>query len=107
MSTETRCAVPGCPRTPGGRRTLCSTHRTRQWRHGDPHQKATPPDALAIDMAVANRSPLPGMRPAERRAAGVRLTELGLPANEIARIFQVDPRTVHRWRSQSRTRVAA
>jgi hypothetical protein len=42
---------------------MCPTHRTRQWRHGDPHQRTTQPDAIAIDSAVATRRALPGLRP--------------------------------------------
>jgi DNA-directed RNA polymerase specialized sigma24 family protein len=106
MSADRQCGIPGCIRTPRPYRPLCPTHRTRQWRHGDPHQKATRPDPIAIDAAVATRRALPGMRPAERRAAGLRLTALGLPADEIARIFEVDARTVYRWRSASRTQLA-
>ncbi|MFD3917353.1 helix-turn-helix domain-containing protein, partial [Streptomyces sp. NPDC058603] len=40
--------------------------------------------------------------PKERAAAGVQLTNLGLPASEIARIFAVTPRTVTRWRAAAR-----
>lgn len=42
------------------------------------------------------------MRLRERRAAGLTLTDHGLPAAEIARIFGVSPRTVTRWRARRR-----
>lgn len=107
MTSTRQCRIAGCPRIPRPHRGLCPTHRTRQWRHGNPHQEFTPADSIAIDAAVATRQALPGMRPGERRAAGLRLTALGLPAQEIARIFEVEPRTVYRWRSDSRLAQAA
>ncbi|MEU0370608.1 helix-turn-helix domain-containing protein [Streptomyces sp. NPDC006283] len=96
-----RCRITNCPRTPQDGRTLCDTHRGRLYRHGNPHQPHTPTDQHAIEAAVSNRRTLPGLRPAERRAAGLTLSALGLPASEIARIFSVTPRTVYRWRSQT------
>jgi len=95
------CRIPDCPRTPQDQRPLCNTHRSRRYRHGDPHQTHTPADEHAIEAAVSTRRTLPGLRPTERRAAGLQLTALGLPASEVARIFGVTKRTVYRWRSQT------
>lgn len=103
MTADRQCRIAECPRIARPSHSLCPTHRSRQWRHGDPHQRTTEPDSIAIDVAVSDRRALPGMRPAERREAGLRLTALGLPADEIARIFDVDARTVYRWRSYGRT----
>lgn len=94
-----QCTVAGCPREAAPRRVLCHTHHMRQWRNGDVHQKYAAPDLLAVDTAVRDRRRLPGMTPKERAEAGVRLTQLGLSASEIARIFAVTPRTVFRWRT--------
>jgi DNA-directed RNA polymerase specialized sigma24 family protein len=107
MIRDRECRVTGCPRSPRPGQSYCSTHRTRVWRYGDPHQSKAEPDGIAIEAAVSARRALPGMRPAERREAGLRLTRLGLPAEEIARIFDVEPRTVYRWRAQGRIAEAA
>lgn len=98
-----RCRITNCPRTPQAGRNLCDTHRSRLYHHGDPHPTHTPPAAIAIEAAVTTRRTLPGIRPTERRAAGLKLTALGLPASEIARIFGVTESTVYRWRSQTTT----
>lgn len=95
-----RCRITNCPRTPRVGRTLCNAHRSRLYRHGDPQRAHTPADEHAIEAAVGTRRSLPGIRPAERRAAGIKLTQLGLPASEVARIFGVTERTVYRWRSR-------
>jgi DNA-directed RNA polymerase specialized sigma24 family protein len=59
-------------------------------------------DLLAIETAVRNHRAPRGMKPRERQAAGLQLSQLGLSASEIARIFGVTARTVHRWRARSR-----
>lgn len=94
-----RCRIPGCDSDAVRHRTLCSIHRGRAYRHGNPLQDRALPDPFVVDSAVRERRPLPGMRRRERTAAGIALTGLGLPAAEIARIFTVTPRTVSRWRA--------
>ncbi|MGW6598476.1 helix-turn-helix domain-containing protein [Streptomyces sp. NPDC055036] len=101
------CRITECPRTAAPQHRMCHTHRYRQWRHGNPHQTHATPDPIAIDAAVRDRRPPAGMSPKERAAAGVQLTNLGLPASEIARIFAVTPRTVARWRAAARATQAA
>jgi DNA-directed RNA polymerase specialized sigma24 family protein len=98
-----RCRITGCSRLRAPQKRICQLHRSRLYRHGNPHQPNTPADEHAIEAAVSTRRTLPGLRPAERRAAGLQLTDLGLPAAEVARIFSVTERTVYRWRSQTTT----
>ncbi|WP_405799322.1 hypothetical protein [Streptomyces sp. NBC_01506] len=94
-----RCRIPGCRSDAVRHRTLCSLHRGRTYRHGDPLQERALPDPFVVAAAVQERRALPGMTRKERTAAGLALTGLGLPATEIGRIFNVTPRTVTRWRA--------
>lgn len=98
------CRITGCESGAMPQRTLCSLHRGRAYRHGNPLQTRTLPDPLVVAAAVQERRTLPGMSRKERAAAGITLTELGLPAEEISRIFNVTPRTVTRWRAAARDR---
>ncbi|MFE3139726.1 hypothetical protein [Streptomyces scopuliridis] len=100
--TTRPCRITGCPRNAAPRYRMCHTHRCRQWRFGNPHQKHALPDPIAIDTAVRDRRPPTGITPKEPAAAGVQLTNLGLPASEIARILAVTLRTVTRWRAADR-----
>lgn len=100
MTTTRHCRAPKCPNPAAARRTLCYPHNYR-WRHYrdlnySPWTTADPAD---IEHAAAARRLLPGMTRLERRLLGLKLTDLGLPAAEIARITGVAHRTVTRWRS--------
>lgn len=96
------CRIPGCTRTPPPHKGRCSACAHRIRLYGDPTVARYPLDPVVIDAAVRDRRAPAGMRLRERRAAGLKLTDLGLPATEIARIFDVSPRTVIRWRARRR-----
>lgn len=100
--TNRTCYIPGCTRTPPKHKSRCSTCAHRIRLYGDPTIARYPLDPVVIDAAVRDRRAPAGMRLRERRDAGLKLTDLGLPATEIARIFGVAPRTVTRWRAARR-----
>lgn len=96
------CRIMDCPRTAAPHRTLCYTHKSRRERHGTYGVPPREPDQITVDSVVTARRALPGITLIERRAAGLKFTDLGLPAEEIARILGVTPRTVVRWRTDRR-----
>lgn len=98
--TSRTCRIDGCTRTPPPHKNRCSTCAHRIRLYDDPTIAAYPLDPITIDTAVRDRRAPAGMRLRERRAAGLTLTDHGLPASEIARIFGVSPRTVTRWRAR-------
>jgi hypothetical protein len=79
----TTCACTGCTR-PLYARDCCRPHYQRLWRSGDP---TIPPsrtvDHVAVDRAVAGL-PVRRLTVAEKEAAVLKLTHLGVPAREIA-----------------------
>jgi hypothetical protein len=99
-----RCRIANCrkPARPG--RHLCDLHRVRLYRHRNPDftqwTVADPHDVAAI---IREQRPTQGLTRLERVQVAQGLTEHGLPAEEIARILGVTPRTVYRWRSKART----
>jgi DNA-directed RNA polymerase specialized sigma24 family protein len=99
-----RCRITECttPARPG--RRLCSKHQQRIALYGDPDftqwTVADPHDVAAI---IREQRPTQGLTRLERILVAQGLTEHGLPADEIARILGVTPRTVYRWRSKAHT----
>lgn len=65
--------------------------------------RVDPPDEVAVDRAVNDPAPPEWLTREERRLAGRKLLARGASAAEVARRVGVAPRTVHRWRTQTRT----
>lgn len=96
------CRITGCTNPAVTRRTICHKHRHRIRHHGDPDFHTwTTADPADVELLIRNPRPTPGLTRLERVLVARGLTRLGLPADEIARIFDVTPRTVYRWRSKA------
>jgi len=102
-----RCRIDDCTTPALTGRHLCSKHKQRIAHHGDPHF-TTWTTADDHDIAALIRDPRPArhLTRLERIKVGRGWSQKGVPATEIARLLQVDPRTVYRWRAQ-RPRQAA
>lgn len=108
MNTGAQCRVPRCERPRARRSTLCWTHRERWRQHRDfDHNEWTTADLDDVATAAREERLLPGMTRRERILLGLALTDRGLPAPEVARITQVNPRTVTRWRAARRAQKQA
>lgn len=101
--TSRPCRIRDCVKPAAPRRSVCHMHNNRIRRHGDPHHGDQTADDHDIDTVVRERRAVGGLTRLEQRRIARRLTAVGLPAAEIARIVCVAPRTVHRWRSEDRT----
>jgi hypothetical protein len=94
------CRIDNCTRTARTGRTLCDRHRKRIALHHDPHFNTwTVADANEVELLVRDPRPVHGLTRLERRLIALGLTERDMPADEIARILDVTPRTVYRWRA--------
>ncbi|MEV6046056.1 helix-turn-helix domain-containing protein [Streptomyces xanthochromogenes] len=91
------CRTPGCRRPALNDRATCPSCRPRTFK-----SKARPPDTRVANSVVHNRRPVTGLNRADCRFISRKLTALGLPASEIARIVGRTPRTVYRWRAAER-----
>jgi hypothetical protein len=102
-----RCRITDCPRPPRTGCRYCHGHLRRrrlygnfdftQWGTADDH------DVAAI---IREQRPAQGLTRLERVKVARGLTQHGLPADEIARILAVTPRTVYRWRADGFRRAA-
>lgn len=98
------CRITNCTNPPRPGRHLCSKHKQRIALHGDPHfTQWTVADDHDVAAIIREQRPAPGLTRLERMKVAQGLTGLGLPADEIARIVGVTPRTVYRWRTTTRT----
>ena len=97
------CRIEGCDRERAQHRTVCTLHRQRIRRWGDPHftQWGTA-DETDVKLIVTEQRPAHGLTRLERVLVARGLTERAVPAAEIARIVGVDTRTVERWRANDR-----
>lgn len=91
------CRTTGCTRPALSDRATCGACRPRTYQ-----SKARTPDLHVVDAVVQNRRGVPGLSPADQRLISRKLTALGLPAWEIARIVGRSPRTICRWRAAER-----
>jgi hypothetical protein len=91
------CRTPGCTRPAAADRATCHSCRPRTRQ-----SKARTADLHVVDSVVHNRRGVPGLSPADQRLISRKLTALGLPAAEIARIVGRTPRTICRWRAADR-----
>lgn len=95
------CRITNCTNEARTGRRVCGLHRQRIWRHGDPHfTEWTVADDHDVQTLISEQRPAQGLTRLERVKVAQGLTDLGLPADEIARILAVTPRTVYRWRSE-------
>lgn len=95
------CRITDCTRAPRTGCRYCHGHLRRrrlygnfdftQWGTADDH------DVAAI---IREQRPAQGLTRLERVKVARGLTERDVPAEEIARIVGVHPRSVYRWRSQ-------
>lgn len=98
------CTVDDCTKTARPGRRICHMHRHRLSRHGDPHfTEWSVADDADVQMLIREQRPAEGLTRLERVKVARGLTDLGLPAEEVARILTVTPRTVYRWRAEDRT----
>lgn len=96
-----RCRIDGCPRPRLHHKTVCRTHRKRLAIHGDPDfTQWTVADETDVGTIVRDARPVDGLTRLERVMVARGLTERDMPAEEIARIVGVTPRSVYRWRSE-------
>jgi hypothetical protein len=96
------CRINHCTNTPRPGRRICFKHRTRITRHGDPDfTEWGVADDYDVATIIREQRPADGLTRLERVRVAQGLTQLGLPAEEIARILAVTPRTVYRWRTRT------
>lgn len=95
------CRITDCSNEARPGRRICHKHRIRIARHGSPdYTEWTVADDYDVQLIIQEQRPAQGLTRLERVKVARGLTNLGLPADEIARILTVTPRTVYRWRSQ-------
>lgn len=96
------CRIDGCPTPAAKRRNVCYRHQNRIRRYGDPHFHTwRVADDHDVQTVIQQQRPTEGLTRLERVLVAQGLTQLGLPADEIARILAVTPRTVYRWRTRT------
>lgn len=95
------CTNPARPNGDRGVRRICLKHTKRIAAHGDPHfTEWTVADEYDVELIVREARPVEGLTRLERVMVARGLTERAMPAEEIARIVGVTPRSVYRWRSE-------
>lgn len=96
------CRIDGCSTPAAKQRRVCYRHQTRIRNHGDPHFTTwTVADDHDVQTVIREQRSVEGLTRLERILVAQGLTRLGLPAEEIARILTVTPRTVYRWRARA------
>ncbi|MFD9444987.1 helix-turn-helix domain-containing protein [Streptomyces sp. NPDC060001] len=96
------CRITNCPKPARPGRRICDLHRTRIIRHHNPHFTTwTVADDHDVQALIREQRPAEGLTRLERVKVAHGLTDLGLPATEIARILGVTQRTVYRWRTRT------
>lgn len=96
-----RCRLDDCTKPAAPRHRICHMHRNRLARHRDPnYTEWTVADEYDVELIIREQRPARGLTRLERVMVARGLTDHGLPAEEIARILDVTPRTVYRWRSE-------
>lgn len=95
------CHIDGCTNEARPGRRICGLHRQRIWRHGNPDfTEWTTADDTDVQALIREQRPAEGLTRLERVLVAQGLTAHGLPADEIARILGVHPRSVYRWRAE-------
>jgi len=102
-----RCNIDDCTNAARPGRRICNKHRFRIARHGDPDfTHWTAADEFDVELIVREARPVEGLTGLERVMVARGLTERDVPAEDIARIVGVTPRSVYRWRSEGFRRAA-
>lgn len=108
MTSTRRCRITGCTTNARPGRHLCSKHLQRITHYGDPNfTQWTTANQDEIDLAIREARPVEGLTCLERVLVAQGLTKRGTTAREIARILNVTPRTVYRWRHRQDPRRTA
>lgn len=95
------CRIDDCTTEAREGRRLCVLHRTRMSRYGDADfTQWTVADETDVELIVSEARPAEGLTRLERVMVARGLTERRVPAQEIARIVGVTPRSVYRWRAE-------
>ncbi|MFD8771372.1 helix-turn-helix domain-containing protein [Streptomyces sp. NPDC059916] len=95
------CRIGGCTKPARPNKRICRMHAYRITRYGDPNFTVwTAADECDVDLIVRDPRPVDGLTRRERLLVARGLTERAVPAEEIARIVGVTPRSVYRWRSE-------
>jgi hypothetical protein len=95
------CRITDWPTPAAKRRNVCYRHQYRISRYGDPNFTTwTVADEHDVATIIREQRPTQGLTRLERIKVARGLTAHGLPADEIARILTVTPRTVYRWRAE-------
>lgn len=95
------CRTTGCTRPALSDRATCTSCRPRTYQ-----SKARPPDPDVVDSVLHNRRAVTGLCRTDCQSISRKLTALGVPASEIARIVGRSPRTIARWRAADRASLA-
>lgn len=95
------CCFDECATPARAGRRMCDKHRTRIRVHGNPDfTEWTVADDYDVELIVGDPRSAGGLTRLERIKVARGLTERDVPAEEIARIVGVTPRSVYRWRSE-------
>lgn len=95
-----QCRLDGCINEARTGRRICGMHRQRIWRHGDPHHDEwSVADEHDVETIIREARAVEGLTRLERVMVARGLTARHIPADEIARIVGVTPRTVWRWKA--------
>lgn len=94
-----QCLTEGCGNPSRPQRRQCDPCRNRQWRERNRVGSWQTKDDLDVAAVVAAPRPVDGLTKLERFVIARELTDRDIPAEEIARVVGVTPRTVVRWRT--------
>ncbi|MEU1497338.1 hypothetical protein [Streptomyces sp. NPDC005732] len=95
------CNIDNCASPARTGRRICQKHRKRLAAHGDADfLQWSVADDTDVDLIVRDPRPVEGLTRLERVMVARGLTARDVPAEEIARIVGVTPRSVYRWRSE-------
>ncbi|WP_420032294.1 hypothetical protein ACN2WE_05375 [Streptomyces sp. cg28] len=95
------CRNETCNNSARPGRHVCDPCRGRKWRAWARESGAwSDADEYDVELIVRDARPVEGLTRLERVLVARGLTEREVPAEEIARIVGVTPRSVYRWRSE-------
>jgi hypothetical protein len=94
------CRIDDCTNQARPGRRVCDPCRGRQWRERYRPSIWRDADDQDVELIVRDPRPAEGLTKLERVMVARGLTARDVPAEEIARIVGVTPRSVYRWRSE-------
>lgn len=104
---QRHCRIDACERPTIRHRTICSTHRERLRKWGDPDfTQWTVADDMDVQLLIEQQRVPESATRLERRLIAVGLSDRGMSAERVAEVVAVAPRTVHRWRAKTRQAAA-